>query len=638
MQPLVAHAIEQATPQEPATDPPAERGPAPEPSAVRLLSPLARAKERAEELVGQTIAERYRIQKLLAMGGMGAVYVGQHLLLKKRVAIKLLHPETEGLPGLVTRFEREAIAGAHIIHPNVAAATDFGQLPDGSYFLVLEYVAGLTLHDLIAQGRVPPARAVHLARQIAAALGAAHAMGVVHRDVKPGNVMLVKGLDDFVKLIDFGLARVPVDQMVSPASQRLEPFDEVDRMPSLTAVGVVFGTVEYMAPETALGMHAVGPRSDLYALGIILYEMLTGQHPFDGTSPAALFSQQRFTPPPPFARAAPDLEVPPELEAVVMRLLAKDPDARYATSGDLIGALDALGFAAPPLRQTSVSYRPSAPVASAEVSTKTTKPRLRSHLPLMFAAGAFVVGAAAFAHYRDAGVQVPAAPSASATITMPSAAASAEPAASAAPSAAVSAGSAASAVVSAPVSPGPAADAAAVDAAELASRRELFLRTVRARDWTRAEAAFFELATLDQHAYHGPEMVAPAAELAATLDRAGKGDKIFNSLANRLGADGVDVLYDLVATRGLSGAALRAATVLRHREVLARGSPQARVAFQLRDASCVDKLGLLDLAAADGDERTLLVLETQGAACFDRSNKAVNEAARALRARLGLGK
>ncbi len=132
----------------------------------------------------------------------------------------MLRPETDNLPELVARFEREAIAGAHVAHPNVAAATDFGQLEDGSYFLVLEYVAGKTLRQLIRQGPIPPARSARIARQLAEGLGAVHAMGIVHRDVKPHNVMLVEDKDDYAKLIDFGLAKVPVDRMISAPSIR----------------------------------------------------------------------------------------------------------------------------------------------------------------------------------------------------------------------------------------------------------------------------------------------------------------------------------------------------------------------------------------------------------------------------------
>lgn len=223
------------------------------------------AKERSSALIGRVVSERYRIAELLAMGGMGAVYRGEHLLLKKRIAIKILHPETENLPELVSRFEREAIAGAHIQHLNVAAATDFGKLDDGSYFLVLEYVRGTTLHQTIKNGRLEPRRAAHIARQIASALEAVHAMGIVHRDVKPRNVMLIEGKGDLAKLIDFGLAKFSMDRLTdslrtpisggpgrrplgSGSSERRSQTNEGDR---LTGVGVIFGTIAYLAPEAS---------------------------------------------------------------------------------------------------------------------------------------------------------------------------------------------------------------------------------------------------------------------------------------------------------------------------------------------------------------------------------------------------
>src|SRR5688500_11027426 len=144
-------------------------------------------------MVGQVLSDRYRIHNVLAMGGMGAVFTGAHVHMRKRVAIKLLHPDTEGLPGLVARFEREAIVGAHVEHPNVASARDFGRLKDGSYYLILEFVRGLTLRQLLHKGPLTPARAVRITRQLASALAAVHERGIVHRDLAPRNVMVIPG-------------------------------------------------------------------------------------------------------------------------------------------------------------------------------------------------------------------------------------------------------------------------------------------------------------------------------------------------------------------------------------------------------------------------------------------------------------
>ncbi|WP_437796987.1 protein kinase domain-containing protein [Sorangium sp. So ce693] len=299
------------------------------------------AKHRARSYLGRVISKRYRIDEVIAMGGMGAVYRGEHVHMHKRVAIKILHPDTERLPELVQRFEREAIAGAHIEHRNVATATDFGEAEDGSFFLVLEYVRGTTLHEIIRRGPLPAARAALIARQLAAALDATHAMGIVHRDVKPRNVMVVEPQGDLVKLIDFGLAKVSVDQLrrsvASPESARAG----ADSLPvRLTTAGVIFGTIAYLAPESALGMDFVDERADLYAVGLIFYEMLAGKHPFLAKDPVELFNQQRSAPVPAIAAHSPGVEVPPALEAVVRLLLEKNPRARFGTAAELIAALD----------------------------------------------------------------------------------------------------------------------------------------------------------------------------------------------------------------------------------------------------------------------------------------------------------
>ena len=290
------------------------------------------ARARAATLVGRTIKGRYRIEGIVAMGGLATVFRATRLKGGQEVAIKILHPEIEGLPELIERFEREAIAGKHILHPNVVAVHEIDQLDDGSWFLVQDYVRGRTLRDLIDDGPVEARRAAQIARQVAAGLVAAHDMGIVHRDIKPLNLMIGSGPDELVQIVDFGLAKVPVDD--------LSLLDGEGRR-SLTQAGVVFGTLAYMAPEAALGMRNIDRRSDLYALGVVLYELLAGRHPFTATAPAALFAQQRNEIPPPIGQRAPGVVVPPALEAVVHRLLEKDPDARYPNGRALMVALDA---------------------------------------------------------------------------------------------------------------------------------------------------------------------------------------------------------------------------------------------------------------------------------------------------------
>jgi len=332
------------------------------------------ARRRAASLIGRVISQRYRIDEVVAMGGMGAVYRGEHVRMRKRVAIKILHPDTEGLPELVTRFEREAVAGAHIQHPNVATATDFGETEDGLFYLILEYVRGITLHELIRRGPMPASRAVHIARQLAAGLQAAHDMEVVHRDVKPRNVMVIEAQGDLVKLIDFGFAKVELKRLSAVAAQAGR--DDVGAEPErLTGAGVVFGTVAYLAPEAAFGMEAVDARSDLYALGLMFYELLAGKHPFTATDPVALFTQQCTLMPPPIAERAPGVQVPPEIEAVVQRLCAKRQDARYQSAAEMIDALDeacvAAGLALP--SPVSASTRPP-PTTSARTPSLPPPP------------------------------------------------------------------------------------------------------------------------------------------------------------------------------------------------------------------------------------------------------------------------
>src|SRR5581483_6753182 len=187
----------------------------------------------AASLVGKVVGGRYRLLRVIGEGGMGAVYECEHVHMKKHSAVKVLHPDTSRVPEIVARFEREAMAAGHIDHPNVAAATDFGKLDDGSFFLVLELVDGASLRDVVAEGPLSTQRALRIARQISSALARAHAQNIVHRDLKPENVLLADkdGEKDFVKVLDFGIAKVPVAEISGGAEG-----------PALTQLGMVYGT------------------------------------------------------------------------------------------------------------------------------------------------------------------------------------------------------------------------------------------------------------------------------------------------------------------------------------------------------------------------------------------------------------
>ena len=283
--------------------------------------------------IGTLLADRYRIDALIGEGGMGKVYSAEHVLMRKRLAVKVLRRELTSVPEVVARFEREAMAAGNIEHPNVAGATDFGKLPDGAVFLVLEFVSGHSLRDEIARGPFDVDRALHVARQIASALSAAHAQGIVHRDLKPENVMLVeKGGDpDFVKVLDFGIAKVPLGEATANAKGG-NP---------ITKAGMVFGTPEYMSPEQALGQNVDG-RADLYALGVIVFEMLSGVRPFSSQSSVGILGQQLSKPIPSFSERSAGLLVPPAAEQIVQRLLLRDAAERFQSASELARAIDAL--------------------------------------------------------------------------------------------------------------------------------------------------------------------------------------------------------------------------------------------------------------------------------------------------------
>ncbi len=307
------------------------------PSSGRDHRPSVRAGG-AASLIGSVLSGRYKIEKLLGEGGMGAVYQAEHTHMRKRLAVKVLHPEMSRLTEVVQRFEREAMAAAHIDHPNVATTTDFGKLDDGSFFLVMELLEGRSLRDLINTGRLELGRALHIFRQIAAGLTRAHALGIVHRDLKPENVMLVEreGESDFVKVLDFGIAKVPVGELAHKSSTVTASGDG-EKGAVLTRMGMVYGTPEYMAPEQALGQE-VDPRADVYAIGVMGFEMLTGSRPYDHESKVALLGMHVTAPIPLPSERCPEAHIPPEVDALIKKLLAKEASERYQDAREAMDA------------------------------------------------------------------------------------------------------------------------------------------------------------------------------------------------------------------------------------------------------------------------------------------------------------
>ena len=270
---------------------------------------------------GELFANRYQVIRVVGRGGMGRVYKARDRELGEDVAIKMLHREMlSGDPTMIDRFKTEIRLARRISHRNVVRTHDLGEV-DGAYYVTMEYVEGITLRDLIdMRGHLPVAATLGIAQQLAASLEVAHEQGIIHRDVKPQNLLL--DADGVLKVMDFGIARL------------------ADRTSALTQAGMVIGTPAYMAPEQLLD-EEVDARSDLYAAGVVLYECLTGALPFEGSSPIALIAKVLNTIP--RSPAERETGVPPALSALVMRLLDKDPAARPASAHELRGLLGELG-------------------------------------------------------------------------------------------------------------------------------------------------------------------------------------------------------------------------------------------------------------------------------------------------------
>jgi serine/threonine-protein kinase len=290
------------------------------------------ATDDAIRAAGELIDSRYRITGHLGRGGMGHVYRAEHVKIRRPVALKLLRSEFRNLPGFQERFEREAFASGKLRHPNCVAVTDCGTLDDGSSFLVMELLEGRSLVDVLeTERRVSVTRALRIARHALRGLGHAHAADVIHRDVKPENIFLVRHGDDheFAKILDFGIAKLIGDSAGK----------------DLTQVGIALGSPRYMSPEQATG-RPLDPRSDLYSLTTVLFELIAGRNPFYADDPMEAVRMHVKKPPPTFADVDPMLSVPPAVEALVLRGLSKDADGRPQTADEYITAIDAI-LAAP---------------------------------------------------------------------------------------------------------------------------------------------------------------------------------------------------------------------------------------------------------------------------------------------------
>jgi len=382
-----------------------------------------RAQNSAGDLVGETIADRYYVLKKLGEGGMGQVYLAEHVRMGRKSAVKVMNPGMVNDADAISRFNREASNASRINHPNVAAIYDFGETKDGLIYLAMEYVEGDALTKIVEQqGALPAARAADITKQAADALNVAHDMGIVHRDLKPDNIMIARNRDssDCVKVVDFGIAKAG-----NAENQKV------------TRTGLVVGTPEYMSPEQLAGDKLDG-RSDIYSLALVAFNMLTGRLPFPSETVQESMIMRLTDRPRTLAEMKGDVPWPPELQAVMDRALARDSGSRYQSAAefgrDMVRAVErmpasasaaelgtmVMGAAAvPPTRIASASPAPAAARTAAMAapqlqntvhSAPAYTPPARSRTPLMVGGGLGAVaaaGALVFALTRPKTVEAP---------------------------------------------------------------------------------------------------------------------------------------------------------------------------------------------------------------------------------------
>lgn len=297
-------------------------------------TPASQVRVAQDPRLGKTLVGRYRLDRPIGRGGMGRVYRATQLPLRRPVAVKILNREYQRKdPQFVRRFFLEAATAARLTHPNTITVFDYGEAETGELFIAMEYLRGRPLSRVLAaEGPFDTVRTLHVAAQICRALRAAHGKGIIHRDLKPGNIMLMDDGDDadLVKVLDFGLVKLfnspDVEADADPMAS--EPIDE-----DLTRAGTFLGSPKYMSPEQIQGA-ALDPRTDIYSLGVLMYQMATGQTPFAGRTSVEIIYKHVNDPPPPLT--AHGVDVPPELQAIILRCLAKHRDDRYASMRALL--------------------------------------------------------------------------------------------------------------------------------------------------------------------------------------------------------------------------------------------------------------------------------------------------------------
>jgi serine/threonine-protein kinase len=321
--------------------------------------------------IGQVVGGRYRVVGVLGEGGMGRIYLAEQQMgrIARKVAIKTLQPDRAADATIAKRFNREAETVIRLAHPNTITFYDFGQTPDGTLYIVMEYIKGESVAQALRAGPMPHERVEHILEQICSSLHEAHEMGIVHRDLKPENIILTQRVSqaDFVKVLDFGIAkRTELD----PESLRL------------TRSGVVLGTPPYMSPEQFAGQ-PLDRRSDIYSLGVTTYEMLTGRLPFEAKTAWEWATQHLSTPPFPFERTDPKGAVPPACRRAVLRALAKDAGDRPATVVAFLEELRGAAAITPALASTApgtglgaddVATPPPAPTSGSFATVQTPSP------------------------------------------------------------------------------------------------------------------------------------------------------------------------------------------------------------------------------------------------------------------------